>query len=95
MKIHKIRFHTNLDECKREEWPVSLPRIPVKGDRVVSKNGITLEVVCVTFDYKRNETVIELHMPSFHRGSIREFCDAIIRFKESPHYGPAKRETEK
>lgn len=42
------RCRTNLDDCKREEWPTSFVAVPRKGERVEAKSGRSLVVVSVT-----------------------------------------------
>jgi len=43
-----IRCTTNLDDCKREQWPESFVCIPRVGDFVQAKSGTVLKVITVT-----------------------------------------------
>jgi len=42
------RCCTNLDEYRREKWPIMFAAVPRKGERVEAASGRTLKVVDVT-----------------------------------------------
>jgi len=60
----RVRFRTNLDEYKHEEWPETLPVVPVKGQRVQARSGRQLHVVSTCWLYD-GTLEVELHkMPA-------------------------------
>lgn len=51
---------TNLDEYKREEWPVAFQDVPTPGDWVRAKSGKILTIVKLTWRYD-GVLEVELH----------------------------------
>lgn len=43
-----VRCFTNRDELKSQKWPSQLKYMPVIGHRILSKSGISLEIVSIT-----------------------------------------------
>lgn len=82
----RIRCHTNIDCCKRLEWPTELPEVPRVGDLIRSPSStkdkhIELQVVRVTWVFqecwdspgKMWIAEVELHMVPSRYASLAEF----------------------
>jgi hypothetical protein len=60
-----IEFYTNLDDYKREDWPINFPVIPNIGDYVRSLSGKELKIIRKTWVPTKTQStctlLIELH----------------------------------
>lgn len=52
-----VSCRTNLDEYKRERWPVEMVVRPLVGDPVRSLSGRTLKVVSVTHTVREGRSI--------------------------------------
>ncbi len=52
-----VSCRTNLDDYKREQWPVEMVVRPIVGDRIESKSGKVLKIVSITHAIREEKDV--------------------------------------